>query len=335
MPSRSRTGCSGSGCLKRPRAGITWREDTSNNDQRFTRNRVRHGLLPTVEAACGEGGLRNLRAFSEAVEGLESDLASHTAHLHWEPPLHAAALRSMETAHVGGTLKRGPLLSIPRPLRRRALWRLLSEGTGVGPRREHIDNILTALERGRCERFALPKGWILQLRSSTLHLLPPRDHHALRVDDDLTQDQPALPFDQTARLALPPEGLRLGVPGSAELPDGRALSAELIEGDPSADFPRSPVCVELDAADLRGDLRLRFPAPGDRFYPLGAPGSRRLSRFLADAGVPKEERSRVPLVFADGRLIWVAGIRPAQHRRLSHRTTTRLRLTLHRAAPSS
>ncbi|MCH2107311.1 MAG: tRNA lysidine(34) synthetase TilS [Planctomycetes bacterium] len=221
------------------------------------------------------------------------------------------------------------------PLRRRALWRLLSEGTGVGPRREHVDNILTALERGRCERFALPKGWILQLRSSTLHLLPPRDHHALRADFDVAQGQAALPFEQARSLALPPEGLRLSVPGSVELPDGRALSAELILDDPSAEFPRSPVCVELDAEDLQGDLRLRFPAPGDRFHPLGGPGSRRLSRFLADAGVPREERSRVPLVFADGQLIWVAGIRPAHHRRVSHRTAERLRLTLHRAAPAS
>jgi len=317
------------------RQGIAWREDSSNKDERFTRNRVRHGLLPTVEAACGEGGLRNLRAFSEAVEGLESDLASHTAHLHWDPPLHAAALRSRDTAHVGGTLRRGPLLAIPRPLRRRALWRLLSEGTGVGPRRDHVDNILASLERGRCDRFALPKGWILQLRSSTLHLLPPSDHHALHAKAEATGPdlQPALPFDPDAPLVLPPEGIRLKIPGSAELPDGRALSAELTDGDPSADVPRSPVHVELDAADLRGDLYLRYPTPGDRFFPLGAPGSRRLSRFLADAGVPREERGRVPLVFAEGELIWVAGIRPSQHRRVSARTTVRLRLLLHRAAP--
>ena len=317
------------------RQGIPGREDSSNKDQRFTRNRVRHGLLPTVEAACGEGGLRNLRAFSQAVEGLESDLASHTAHLHWDPPLHAAALRSADTAHVGGTIRRGPLLAIPRPLRRRALWRLLSEGTGVGPRREHIDDVLASLERGRCKRFALPKGWILQLRSSTLHLLPPSDHHAL-LNNSMplgALHQPSLPFNPSAPLSLPPEGIRLGIPGSADLPDGRAISAELIEGDPTSDVPRSPIHVELDAAGLKGDLRLRYPTPGDRFFPLGAPGSRRLSRFLADAGIPREERGRVPLVFADGELIWVAGIRPSQHRRVNPRTTVRLRLLLHRAAP--
>lgn len=319
------------------RANITWREDSSNTDQRFTRNKVRHGLLPTVEAACGETGLRNLRAFSQAVASLESDLASHTAHLHWDPPLHAAALRSADTAHVGGTLPRGPLLAIPRPLRRRALWRLIAEGTGTGPRREPIDQILACLERGRCQRFALPKGWILQLRSSTLHLLPPSDHHALATAHEPTGNvsDPALPFDPDAPLILPPEGLRLSIPGSIELPDGRAITAELIERDHAAHIPRTPICVELDAADLQGELRQRFPGPGDRFYPLGAPGSRRLSRFLADAGVPREERPRVPLIFAGGELIWVAGIRPSQRCRITPRTTQRLRLLLHRSAAAN
>jgi len=316
------------------REGIKWCEDSSNQDTRFTRNRIRHGLLPTVEAACGENGIRNLRAFSQAVEGLESNLATHTAHLHWELPLHAGALRSEDAAHIGGTLKRGPLLAIPKTLRRRALWRLLSEGTGAGPKRDHLDTILSTLERGRCGRFALPKGWLLQLRSSTLHLLPPQNHSAFPQPDaaQLGNHQPALPFDLSADLQLPAEGLSLATPGSIILPDKRVISAELIEATPAISVSQSPILVELDPKHMTTELRVRFLAPGDRFFPLGAPGSRRLSRFLADAGVPREERQRVPLVFAGDELIWVAGIRPCEPRRVSSHTETRLRLSLQRSA---
>ena len=316
------------------REGLSWREDVTNKDTRFTRNRIRHGLLPTVEAACGEQGLKNLRAFSEAVEGLETDLASHTAHLHWDLPLHAAAIRSEESAHVGGTLRRGPILAIPRPLRRRALWRLLSEGTGSGPKREQLDLILSALERGRCGRFALPKGWLLQLRSSRIHLLPPSDHSAFVGQTQAPEDtcQPTLPFESLRQAHLPPDGVRLSVPGSALLPDGRIISAELIDANPAASPPKSATTVELDPNDMSSELCIRFGAPGDRFFPLGSPGSRRLSRFLADAGVPKEERRRVPLVFAGAELVWVAGMRPCEPRKVCSHTTTRLRLTLSKSA---
>ena len=76
-------------------------------------------------------------------------------------------------------------------------------------------------------------------------------------------------------------------------------------------------------------LWVRFPLPGDRFHPLGAPGSKALSRFLADVGVPREDRGRVPLVLAGDELVWVAGIRPCQERRVRPDTEVRLRLALH------
>jgi tRNA(Ile)-lysidine synthase len=75
-----------------------------------------------------------------------------------------------------------------------------------------------------------------------------------------------------------------------------------------------------------------LPQPGDRFHPLGAPGGKALSRFLADVGVPREDRDRVPLVFAGEELVWVAGIRPCESRRVRSDTEVRLRLALH--APS-
>src|SRR5262249_50058650 len=93
--------------------------------------------------------------------------------------------------------------------------------------------------------------------------------------------------------------------------------------------------VEIDAGDLAPEppwgappVRVRFPAAGDRFHALGAPGSKGLSRFLADAGIPREDRDRVPLVFVGDELAWVAGVRPCESRRVRPDTEARLRLTL-------
>jgi tRNA(Ile)-lysidine synthase len=125
------------------------------------------------------------------------------------------------------------------------------------------------------------------------------------------------------------------VPGSVVLPDGRRIVAERVEVDPRADVTRVATEVELDARALDGPLAVRFPAPGDRFRALGAPGSKRLVRFLADRGVPREERAHVPLVVvvapasrgAD-EIVWVAGIAPCEAHRVKSDTTSRLRLAL-------
>src|SRR6185369_17935129 len=79
----------------------------------------------------------------------------------------------------------------------------------------------------------------------------------------------------------------------------------------------------------RPDLWVRLPKAGDRFHALGAPGTKPLTRFLADVGIPREDRSRVPLVFAGDELVWVAGVRPSESARVGPRTEARLRLALH------
>ena len=139
--------------------------------------------------------------------------------------------------------------------------------------------------------------------------------------------------DASTRTGGQPPDLALSVPGVAVLPDGRQVSAEWIEPGPGQAVPRSALVVELDPERLEHRrLAVRFPAAGDRFHPLGGPGRRKLTRFLADAGVPREDRTRVPVVVADHELVWVCGMRPAEPVRVGPGTTRRLRLTLHDAA---
>jgi len=49
---------------------------------------------------------------------------------------------------------------------------------------------------------------------------------------------------------------------------------------------------------------------GDRFKPLGAPGSKKLQDFFVNQKVPQELRHRIPLVVAPGgEVLWVVGYR--------------------------
>ncbi|MGH9319832.1 MAG: tRNA lysidine(34) synthetase TilS, partial [Vicinamibacteria bacterium] len=42
------------------------------------------------------------------------------------------------------------------------------------------------------------------------------------------------------------------------------------------------------------------PRPGDRFHPLGAPGSKSLTRYLMERKVARDVRSRIPLLVRGG-----------------------------------
>ena len=317
-------------------ACIAWREDGSNGSARFTRNRIRNHWMPEVVKAGGSSALENLRAFHAAIEHFETELASKTAHIDWRPPAFAAASRSRGTAHLGGSLERRRLMALPSPLRRRTLWRLLSEGCGGAPSRPLLDQILSDLETGRCARHALSGGWSLQLRSDLLHLSPPTLvlPQPTPLEDPEPAQQLVLPFQPEA-LVGEHSAAQLHLPGLVELGDGRCVSAERFQLSPGSAFPRSIIEVELEAPPEGTPLWVRLPRPGDRFHGLGAPGSKSLSRFLADAGLPREDRGRVPLVFFGKELAWVAGVRPCERYRVRPSTRERLRLRLHDAAPAS
>ncbi|MDF1799012.1 MAG: tRNA lysidine(34) synthetase TilS [Planctomycetota bacterium] len=309
--------------------GLSWREDSSNSEARFTRNRLRSRLLPLIQEHGGEDALANLEAFSSAVESLEDRLAAATAHVVWQRPSFSPASRGAPADHLGGELARAELMRLPTTLRRRALWRLIAEGVGAPPSRGLLDLVLEDLASGRCRRHSLPGAWSLVLRSELLLLLPPTSL-AGPLPEPAPSAQSLMPWAEAE-----PAHLHLQRGGIVRLPDGRRVSAELLPPGATSAIPRGAAQVALDADRVAGPLIVRWPGHGDRFHALGAPGKRPLRRFLADAGVPREERQRVPLVVAGGEIVWAVGLRPSDPQRVTEATRQRLVLTVHSELPAS
>jgi len=300
------------------REGLEWREDESNATAAFTRNRVRHQVLPEIEAQCGEEGVTNFFEFARAVGSFEDELADRTAHIHWEDPAHGAARGSVRgSGAIGGLVRREALADLSQPLLRRALGRLIGEGTGKRPGREVLGRIASDLSEGRTGRRDVHAGWSVQLASDALHLNPPTAAGPDSGGGVATAARPAT--GRAARVSLP-------VPGRAVLPDGRAISASIVDRE-SDDLGGETVAV-LDLDAIGGELHVRFERPGDRIHPLGGPGHKPLRRFLGEVGIPREERANVPIVASGDHVVWAAGVRPADPYRVTSTTRRRVRLTL-------
>ena len=93
-----------------------------------------------------------------------------------------------------------------------------------------------------------------------------------------------------------------------------------------------------DTTTLRSSVIL--PAPiaaslpprhrGDRFWPLGAPGPKKLKEFLRERGIPQGQRDAHPLVLAGGRIIWVVGERISESVRVTEASSRCVRLVARR-----
>jgi tRNA(Ile)-lysidine synthase len=78
----------------------------------------------------------------------------------------------------------------------------------------------------------------------------------------------------------------------------------------------------------RSPVYLRSWQPGDRMRPLGLDGSKKLQDIFTDAKLPREERSRVPVVECRGQIIWLPGYRVAQGWQVEGNRAENLRIIL-------
>ena len=89
---------------------------------------------------------------------------------------------------------------------------------------------------------------------------------------------------------------------------------------------RSQALLDLDS--LEGSLTVRTWLPGDRYAPLGAPGSRKLQDLFTDRKVPARNRERLPIILSgDSQIAWCPGLPPAERHRVKSDSSKVLRLT--------
>jgi tRNA(Ile)-lysidine synthetase-like protein len=79
----------------------------------------------------------------------------------------------------------------------------------------------------------------------------------------------------------------------------------------------------FDMEGLVGPLHIRAAGIGLRITPYGSGGTRKVRDVLAEAGVPRYQRANWPVVMdANGRALWLPGIRSAAHAALGETSRT-------------
>ncbi len=304
--------------LKQP-----WREDSSNADSKFTRNRVRRLVLPLLEREFNPAVVESFAELAEIARDEEDYWENEISGwlgtvVQWSQPEWTRGLPGFEGSQalvqIGSSQNRfvdpallerleqpGPavmnasvsrpwLLTEPRAVQRRVV-KAIGERAGIPLEFKHIEEILRfAAEDGPSgKELSLPLGWKIRREPEAVVFITP----------DLRRQE-----------RIPDYEYSLAVPGRALVPEvGVVIEALLVtlEIAPESRHAEYNPQELLRAEMLPGRLTVRNWRPGDRFWPAHTKSPKKVKELLQERHLVQPERRLWPVAVSGNEIVWMRG----------------------------
>lgn len=260
--------------------GLIYCNDSSNDDLYFTRNKVRHVLLPLLE-----------REFNPRIKESLANTCTILAE-------DADCLRALAVQHFNAGVCREDrgfscaadwLMQLPPALGSRivrAMWQQCG-ATGVLTY-AHTKQILKLVDNGSSNKKIMLPG-----KSCAIY-----SYGKLSI---MTADEQEIP-DVLSGCAIDLQILKVKGTMNVELPDGILLLSYLEDRlKPAAQAVYPWHLLESDK------LELRYRQDGDRFFPQGSSGSKKLKKYFNDVKFTAPARERQLLAACGKQVLWLVG----------------------------
>lgn len=303
---------------------IKYLHDSSNLENHYLRNRIRNDLLPYL-AEHYNPDIRQtlvrtaniLQDEEELLEKITETVFAETVSTIPETPKQVQNANQLqeqpEKQELCINLEQFNRAhsAVRRRLLEKCCWLM-----GCTPRSRQIERLLELVKRNTT--------------GSTLHLSD--GLRVTKVDDQLNFSYPRGRGSYRGNISVD-SGTKFpetGIPGPGiyEFPQlGKKLQLEQItKSQVNADelFQNRQY---LDATFISFPLVLRGTRPGDRFHPLGAPGSKKISDFLSDRKIDRSSRGLMPVLCADETILALPGLRIDHRFRITDKTDQILKVT--------
>ena len=263
---------------------IVWREDHTNAESVYLRNKIRNQLLPTFD-----------ELQPEARQGLYKSLE----HLSAENELYRALLKEKlaQIVELDGDVQRLPFsklvkAKVPEPAIPEATRRVEGPTSSFQLLFEWLRQFGFNTDQCHFIYDAIGTGVGNQYCSATHRLVIGRDELQLSEIKEKKDDE-----------------IQIGI-GEEEILSPFHLCFSKLERTADFIIDKSSEVAQLDADKIQFPLILRHWRHGDRFHPLGMKGSKLLSDFFVDQKFTEYQKQNVwLLVSAGGDILWVVGYR--------------------------
>lgn len=298
---------------------ISYCMDSTNLEDTYTRNKIRHNILPYAETEICSRSVEHIAAAADICLETEEYLEGQTRELYDE-----CVISNLE---AGGEAQGGKR-------------RVLSDALCVRLSVAEFQPAAPLLQK-RLLLFIMEKLTPYRKDITAVHVESIRDLFYRNGNGEIS-----LPYELTARREydtvviekkrMPTEERFYReiseLPRQIELPDGRVLSLELLNGSggerlENENIPQKTYTKWFDYDKIKGYMVVRTRQTGD--YLTVRPQARKtLKKYMVDEKIPKRERERILLLAEGEHVLWVIGHRISEYYKVSEDTTHILQVQL-------
>lgn len=293
--------------------GILYKQDSTNDTDDYTRNRIRHHILNYAGEHITEGCVGNMCRAADIFAEEEGYLEEQTYGALAQCVISEEGARAVEIS-VEAFLECHPVIQ------KRLLLLILEQ---LSPKQQditavHIRDMLTLFKMSGNRQIHLP----YQIRGE-------RIYDRVRLERCEGVGQPGNPLWQGYDILVPPLN-SVGDEHRVNLPDGTEFIFTLLEK--SQDIAENQVFLKnicqnmytkwYDYDKIIKCLRVRTRQTGDYLTIRGnnTMQHKKLKDYMVTEKIPKGERDRIPVLADGNHVLWLAGYRISEHYKVTINT---------------
>ncbi len=272
--------------------GISFVVDETNTDISYSRNRIRHELIPYLQTHFNPSVKQALKRLSITAGDAYSLISDQSN-------------EARKSLGAGEDLSVSVFQGLPKAVKYQVIREEITRAKGdpLDIEFEQIQRIVDALDADMGFHITLPGGVMEVVRKHESFCF--RTVHA--------------PEQEKWSIELP-------VPGTITIPNStQTISSRIIERPKSLKVPLSTAL--LDPNRIKGQLIIRCPQPGDRIVPFGMKGSKKLQDIFVDAHIPARKRPNWPIITDTEKILWLPNLVTSDQSAVLQTTQTIIELT--------
>ena len=291
-------------------SNIPWREDKSNTETKYTRNKVRHKIIPILQEL-NPNLLDSFKQTLANLQGTETIVADKLKDVLGELEDRSQKTEDLQNLKTDNNKIATPKVSDLKTFNIATLKKLNNL-------KAYIHEIFSPYG------FTNPKDIVILLSAQSGKQVFSKTHRLVKDRNSLLLTK----VEQTQNTKNPIEAFTIDENNSKFKIQNLELSLEHLNIIFRQKIRSSNHIAQFDKDLLKFPLSVRKWQKGDYFYPMGMTGKKKLSKYFKDEKMSLVQKENIWLLLSGTKIVWIIGKRQDERFKITNATNNITKITL-------